>query len=97
MNPTNPAKYNIFLCLTRAGPVKLTLPGDYEQMMQDSASKRADDSKGLANKEGALADMKAQLENDTDGLTSTNKELGATVQYISSLHSECDWLLRCNS
>jgi len=68
--------------------------GDYEQMMKDSASKRADDSKSLANKEGALADMKAQLENDTDGLTSTNKELGATVQYISSLHSECDWLLK---
>jgi len=68
--------------------------GDYEQMMKDSASKRADDSKSLANKEGALADMKAQLENDTDGLASTNKELGATVQYINSLHAECDWLLK---
>merc|ERR1719440_1726286 len=68
--------------------------GDYEQMMKDSASKRADDSKSLADKQGALADMKAQLENDTDGLTSTNKELGATVQYIHTLHSECDWLLK---
>merc|ERR1719201_1786719 len=68
--------------------------GDYEQMMKDSAAKRADDSKALADKEGALADMKAQLETDTDGLASTNKELGATVQYISTLHSECDWLLK---
>jgi hypothetical protein len=68
--------------------------GDYEQMMKDSASKRADDSKSLANKEGALADMKAQLENDTDGLASTNKELGATKMYINSLHSECDWLIQ---
>merc|ERR1719247_3201598 len=30
--------------------------------MKDSASKRADDSKSLANKEGALADMKATRE-----------------------------------
>merc|ERR1719345_742174 len=68
--------------------------GDYEQMMKDSAAKRADDSKALGNKEGALANMQAALERDTDGKTSATKELGATVQYIQSLHNECDWLLQ---
>jgi len=68
--------------------------GDYEQMMKDSAEKRAGDSKALGNKEGALANTQAALESDTDGKASASKELGATVQYIQSLHNECDWLLQ---
>merc|ERR1719382_601968 len=36
--------------------------GDYEQMMKDSAEKRADDSKALANKEKTLADLEASLQ-----------------------------------
>merc|ERR1719454_2776260 len=68
--------------------------GDYQQMMKDSAEKRADDSKSLENKEAALADLQAALEKDTDAKASTSKELGATLQYINSLHNECDWLLQ---
>merc|ERR1719183_1820581 len=68
--------------------------GDYEQMMKDSADKRADDAKSLSDKESALADMQAALEKDTEEKASTTKELGATMAYISSLHSECDWLLQ---
>jgi len=67
---------------------------DYETFMSDSAEKRADDSKTLENKEGALADMKAALAKDTDAKASTTQELGATLQYIQSLHNECDWLLQ---
>merc|ERR1719174_2441375 len=67
---------------------------DYEQMMKDSAEKRAEDSKTLANKESTLADLQAALEKDTDAKDSTTKELGATLQYIQSLHNECDWLLQ---
>merc|ERR1719240_65094 len=67
---------------------------DYEQMMKDSAEKRAEDSKTLEDKEGALADMKAALEKDTEAKGSATKELGATLQYIQSLHNECDWLLQ---
>merc|ERR1719155_72096 len=62
--------------------------------MKDSAAKRAEDSKSLADKEGALADMEAALQKDTDSKASTTKELGATLQYIQSLHNECDWLLQ---
>merc|ERR1719454_1139819 len=68
--------------------------GDYEQTMKDSASKRAQDSKSLADAEAALADMQATLEKSTDEHGSTTKELGATHQYIQSLHNECDWLLQ---
>jgi hypothetical protein len=67
---------------------------DYEQMMKDSSAKRADDSKTLADKEGALADMQAALEKGVEDKASTTKELGATLQYIQSLHAECDWLLQ---
>jgi len=67
---------------------------DYEKMMKDSAEKRAGDAKSLANKEAALADMQASLEKDTEAKGSSTKELGATLQYIASLHSECDWLLQ---
>merc|ERR1719157_284685 len=67
---------------------------DYETMMSDSAAKRADDSKTLADKQGTLADLQASLESSTENKASTTKELGATQQYIASLHAECDWLLQ---
>jgi len=68
--------------------------GDYEQMMNDSKEKRAGDSKALGDKEATLADLEAALEKDTESLKSTGKELGATNQYIQSLHNDCDWLLQ---
>jgi len=68
--------------------------GDYEQMMKDSADKRAEDSKTLTDKEGALADLQTGLEDQTAGLASTTKELAATNQYIHSLHTECDFLIK---
>merc|ERR1719262_300449 len=68
--------------------------GDYETLMKDSANKRSDDSKALADKNATLADLQASLQRSTENKASTSKELGATVQYIASLHSECDWLLQ---
>jgi len=68
--------------------------GDYETMMKDAAEKRAGDAKTLANKEAALADNQASLEKDTEAKGSATAELGATNQYIQSLHGECDWLLQ---
>merc|ERR1719247_3048945 len=68
--------------------------GDYETMLRDATEKRADDAKTLADKEAALADNQASLEKDTEAKGSATKELGATNQYIQSLHNECDWLLQ---
>merc|ERR1711957_1062866 len=66
----------------------------YEKAMKDSADKRAQDSKSLSDKEGAKADMESELQQQTDDKKATEKELGATLQYIHNLHSECDWLLK---
>jgi len=68
--------------------------GDYEAMMKDAATKRAEDAKTLADKEAALADNQASLEKNTEAKASATQELGATNQYIQSLHNECDWLLQ---
>merc|ERR1719238_2067212 len=80
--------------MTEAKTEEKDSQADYESMMKDSAAKRADDSKSLANKEKTLADLQAGLQSSTDEKASTVKELGATNQYIQSLHNECDWLLQ---
>lgn len=80
--------------ITEAELTEKDAQGDYEVFMTDSADKRAQDSKTLTDKEGALAALKSGLEDDKGSLTSTEKELGATNQYIHSLHLECDWLVK---
>merc|ERR1719235_2292410 len=80
--------------MTEATTEEKDAQADYETFMKDSAEKRADDSKTLADKEAALADAKAALEKTTEEKASTTKELMATLQYIQSLHNECDWLLK---
>jgi len=80
--------------MTEAEAIEKDAQGDYEQMMADSASKRAEDSKTLTDKEGALAQLGEMLESQTSEKTSTAKTLEATNGYIASLHAECDWLVK---
>jgi len=67
---------------------------DYEEMLKDSAEKRATDSKALTEKTSAKAGLESDLEADKEEKGSTVKELMATESYISSLHGECDWLIQ---
>ena len=67
---------------------------DYEKMMTDSAQKRAEDSKLLADKGAAQLVMEADLEKANEDKSATSKELVATKQYIAELHGECEWLLQ---
>jgi peptidoglycan hydrolase CwlO-like protein len=67
---------------------------EYEEMMADSASKRATDTSTLTAKESTKASLEADLQATKDTKSSTTKELMATLEYIASLHSECDWLLK---
>merc|ERR1719171_2525296 len=67
---------------------------DYEEMMKDSAEKRAEDSKAMTDKESAKAETEAALEQHKTDKMSTVTELGETMQYIAALHGECDWLLQ---
>merc|ERR1719428_1496091 len=67
---------------------------DYETMMGESAAKRTADSKSLTEKGSAKADMEAELEDQSQNKEDAGKEHMATLKYIASLHSECDWLLQ---
>jgi len=67
---------------------------DYETTMRDSAEKRTKDSKLLGEKESTKAELEGDLETHTEDKESTTKELMTTMQYIQSLHNECDWLLK---
>merc|ERR1711957_253332 len=67
---------------------------EYEQMEADSADKRAEDTKLIADKKGAKADAEEALQTHTDKKGESTKELAGTVEYIGSLHGECDWLVK---
>merc|ERR1719253_1559498 len=66
---------------------------EYEQMMKDSAEKRALDAKSIEDKEGNKADLEARLLKDEEEKTATMKEAMATHQFLSEVHGDCDWLL----
>jgi len=68
--------------------------GDYEQYMSDSATKRAEDSKTMTDKEGALADLETGLGQQKSDKAQATNDLGALNEYIHSLHTECDWLIK---
>jgi len=67
---------------------------DYEEAMADAATKRTEDSKASTEKASAKAKVETALEAHKEGKASASKELMATMQYISNLHGECDWLLK---
>merc|ERR1712032_1145572 len=67
---------------------------EYEEMMKDSAAKRAQDSKSVTDKTAAKAATEEQLQAENDKKDATSKELVMNLEYIGSLHAECDWLLK---
>jgi len=67
---------------------------DYEQMIEDSAEKRTNDSKSLEEKEAAKADMEETLNNNEDKKTRTLKELYANYKVTQSVKAECDFILK---
>merc|ERR1719178_307468 len=80
--------------MTEAKATESNAQADYEQTMKDSAEKRATDSKAIADKAKAKAQLGAETEANTEEKAATTKTLMATHEYISSLHAECDWLLQ---
>jgi len=67
---------------------------DYETLMAESSTKRADDSKSMSDKAATKASEEEALEREIDTKAATGKELMATLTYIHSLHGECDFLLK---
>jgi len=67
--------------------------GEYEQMVKDAAAKRASDTKSIAEKVSAKAELEDTLIKTQDSKKVETKELMATKEWISELHADCDWLL----
>merc|ERR1711953_863088 len=80
--------------MTEAETTEKDAQSDYETAMKDAADKRTADSKLLSEKEGIKAESEADLEAKTEDKAATSAELMSTMKYISSLHMECDWLLK---
>merc|ERR1719145_476655 len=66
---------------------------EYEQFMEDAATKRAEDSASIAEKEGAKADLEAELEKLTTEHKDTLMAIMAKEEELKDLHLDCDWLL----
>jgi len=67
---------------------------DYEQMMDDAAKKRAEDSKAITEKEGVKADTETAIATLEESLKTQNEELASVKEVEHNLHGECDWLLQ---
>jgi len=67
---------------------------DYEKFMEDAKSKRAADSKSMTDAEGSLAETGEQLVTDKGTLKDKNTELMETDKYLSTLHADCDFLIK---
>jgi len=80
--------------MTEAETNEKDAQADYETLMKDSAVKRTKDSKLLSEKESIKAETEGDLETHKEDKASTSKELMSTMQYIQSLHNECDWLIK---
>merc|ERR1719221_2376954 len=80
--------------MTEAETSEKDSQADYEALMNQSAEKRATDSKSLADKEGDKASLEGDLQSHKEDLKQATTDLAATLAYIHSLHTECDWLIK---
>merc|ERR1719436_1350518 len=80
--------------MTESKTAEKDAQADYEQLMKDSAVKRVADSSLLSEKTAAKAALEGDLQANKQSHASDTNELNATLQYIASLHAECDWLLK---
>jgi len=67
---------------------------EYEQFTTEAANKRVTDSRSITDKEGAKADAEAAVEKETQERHDNMKEIMATMEFLKSLHADCDWLLQ---
>merc|ERR1719310_324594 len=80
--------------VTEAGVEEKDAQKEYESMMADAKAKRAEDSKMITAKESNKAQLEGELQSSKEGKAAATKELMATLEYMTSLHADCDWLLK---
>merc|ERR1719313_3012886 len=66
---------------------------DYEENMNDAATKRADDSKLMVTKEGEKAEKTTHLEELKEGKRTKKGQLEVLEDKIDNLHKTCDFLI----
>merc|ERR1719198_2244470 len=66
---------------------------DYEQTMNDAATKRADDSKLMVTKEGEKAEQTTKLEELREEKRTKKGQLEVLEDKIDNLHKTCDFLV----
>eukprot|EP00397_Hematodinium_sp_SG-2012_P009636 GEMP01009727.1.p1 GENE.GEMP01009727.1~~GEMP01009727.1.p1 ORF type:complete len:668 (+),score=206.70 GEMP01009727.1:128-2131(+) len=66
---------------------------EYEEIMADSAAKRAMDSKAITNKQLALAQADEQVERAAAGFKQESQALESVREYAANLHRSCDFLV----
>jgi len=80
--------------MTEAETDEKNSQAEYEELMHDSAKKRADDSRAIQDKEANKAELADDLQKATVSKGDKTKELMASVHFLGTLHLECDWLLK---
>merc|ERR1719428_2701960 len=66
---------------------------DYEELMAESASKRAADSKTITEKETQKAGLGGELGTAKKDKKATSTDLMSLKEYVADLHGNCDFLL----
>lgn len=66
---------------------------EYEAFVKDSAGKRSADAKSLEEKEGAKAEVEAEIQKTLLEKKSKVQESLALTGILKNLHLECDWLI----
>jgi len=67
---------------------------EYVQYIQDSAAKRAGDSKSVTDKEAAKAAAEAELQRLGEETHAKKVEMINTLEVLKNFHLQCDWLLQ---
>jgi hypothetical protein len=66
---------------------------DYETLMSDSQTSRAQKAQSITEKEAAKADLDLKVENASEQKTALEAELMNIKDYLSKLHAQCDFLV----
>merc|ERR1740117_2548771 len=80
--------------MTEAEATEKNSQEDYESAMKNASEKRSTDTQSVADNSKAKAELEADLEANSEEKGATTKSLMATLEHISSLHAQCDWLLQ---
>merc|ERR1719353_1912796 len=79
--------------ITDAEHDEKTSQKDYETLMSDSSTSRAQKAESITEKEAAKADLDLKVENASEKKTALEQELMNIKDYLSKLHAQCDFLV----